>query len=271
MCSPYDIQDGGSAPNQKPPAWDRFRFYVNMEDYALSDDEEEEASTATTTTPLDKRTMWLVGRYSAGIDLIAEGSSSAMSESGNGSVDNGLHSRTSSFERIVIPPTNREEWWDNNNGKNYKIAFRRVFASAAKDSSAPSRERKEEVIGGAGATAGGVGKPQMYRRISAPCTSPSFLYLLVHLLTPFFSSDILCPSSTTTNIPIHIIASSHLTIIRSQHRSSRTTTPKRIQRTQRSVGAEHVGQAEEVESEELCCSFCFFACHTFFRNLAFVY
>ena len=52
VCSPYTIDLIGDAavPIGDAPAWDRFRFDINLEDYANA---------------LETRTMWLVGRYSA--------------------------------------------------------------------------------------------------------------------------------------------------------------------------------------------------------------
>lgn len=52
VCSPYAVDSIGYAavPIGDAPAWDRFRFDINLEDYAIA---------------LETRTMWLVGRYLA--------------------------------------------------------------------------------------------------------------------------------------------------------------------------------------------------------------
>lgn len=136
-------QRGGVVVKGKE-AWDRFRFSINLEDYASSG-------------TLEHRTMWFVGRYTAGVDVSISSSSSLTSPfssvSSNGSSD--------ALKDLAVPPGQGQEWWDNNAGRNYRIAFKKVIRSP---------ETRARVQGNVGSTTG------VYKRgvtFSAPCTLPS--------------------------------------------------------------------------------------------------
>jgi len=137
VLSPYDLEPSGVGAGGLvfggTPAWDRFRFHINLEDYATSES-------------LDKRTMWLVGRYSAGIAVPSDGSG----------------------QITVLPPGGGSgvvtEWWDNNAGRNYGFGFKRVEEEKVL---VEGRERKDGVSGASGSPSG-----TGYRRgviLSAPC------------------------------------------------------------------------------------------------------
>ncbi|KAF8195041.1 putative phosphatase regulatory subunit-domain-containing protein [Pholiota molesta] len=87
VCAPDDVDTPGADPEVPPgtaPAWDRFRFEIGLEDVR----------------GLEGRTLWLVGRYAAGV---APGASPP------------------------VPGAEKyAEWWDNNEGKNYRVVFKRT-------------------------------------------------------------------------------------------------------------------------------------------------
>ncbi|KAF8185743.1 hypothetical protein BJ912DRAFT_1144249 [Pholiota molesta] len=87
VLSPYDVDTPGAdpvVPPGAPPAWDRFRFEIGLEDVPR----------------LPERTLWLVGRYAAGVAPV------------QGVVEEG-------GEKYA-------EWWDNNGGENYRVVFKRT-------------------------------------------------------------------------------------------------------------------------------------------------
>ncbi|PPQ96200.1 hypothetical protein CVT26_005511 [Gymnopilus dilepis] len=124
VLSPYALEStasGGGVFFGDKPAWDRFRFNINLEDYATSES-------------LEKRTLWLVGRYSAGIAAPSSGG-----------------------QITVHPPGGTgilSEWWDNNGGRNYGFGFRKV--EREKKVVVEGRERKDGVFGASGSYKRGV-------------------------------------------------------------------------------------------------------------------
>ena len=74
--------DGKATFMASAPAWDRFRFDIDLEDYREN---------------IEKRTMWMVARYTMGV-----------------------------VQPSGVPSTETQEWWDNNGGMNYRFAFKRT-------------------------------------------------------------------------------------------------------------------------------------------------
>ncbi|KAF9528179.1 hypothetical protein CPB83DRAFT_894656 [Crepidotus variabilis] len=110
VCRPFGFEDDVTQrPDQlsSDPMWDRFRFEVSLANYEST---------------LESRTMFFVGRYTAGMPL----------------PPSAMHDRV---DGTVTPPP--EEWWDNNCGSNYRISFsKRVVVDRRKEEEEERKKRE---------------------------------------------------------------------------------------------------------------------------------
>jgi hypothetical protein len=109
------LATAASKSDAAPPAWDRFAFTVRLEDYAHT---------------LEQRTMWLAVRYCTPCASLYTG---LPQEAGEGVAELAQGGAGAGGE-----------WWDNNKGANYKIAFR-VHEDKGQEEEGAKRERKTAV------------------------------------------------------------------------------------------------------------------------------
>jgi len=109
----YDVGgvSGGNGDRGGGSDWDRFKFSISLEEGSQE---------------LEKRIVYLVGRYVGGKGASASanggGADGAMGEGGTGA----------------------GEWWDNNEGRNYKVAFRKILVAEQEVAAEKGKEAEKE-------------------------------------------------------------------------------------------------------------------------------